>query len=274
MSSAQNTIQYQSSWDNTLIFSEESDNSWLFPESTVPKPKYCESQNYGTLCRKLSWFKKKLESSLHDNVFLNSLLRDEYKLSESTYHQAVSDLSELERELSKALDSEKKLKIDSPEPSVVKVEDSISCVSYHNTIKRRRSIVDKSFKCVSEKCDKEYCSIDALALHVKRKHPELFNGFSLRRREIRREVFDKVQREARLAVNIFSGYKKDSEESYRDSDCKISCVSVRTSTRGSSGSDPKGILSEFGEINEKMERESVLDVMFNETSSYGAFWTF
>jgi hypothetical protein len=134
--------------------------------------------------------------------------------------------------------------------------------------------VEKSFKCESEKCDKEYCSIDALALHVKRKHPDSWNGFSLRRREIRREVHEKVQRQAQLAVKIFSGYKKDTAESYRDNDCKFSSLSYRTSTRGSIGGDTKGILSEFSEINEDVERESVLDVVFNETTSYSPFWTY
>jgi hypothetical protein len=267
-------MKFESPLEKTLIFSQESDNSWLFPESTVPKPKYNETYNYGTQCQKLSWFKKSLESLLQNHSFINSLLRDEYKQSEIIYKQAVTDLAELERELSKSSNSEKKLKTHSPEPTVVKVEETCPSVIYHQTIKRRRSLVEKSFKCESDKCEKEYCSIDALALHVKRKHPDSFKRFSLRRREIRIEVHDKVQRQAQLAVDIFSGYKKDTEESYRDNDCKISSLSYRTSTRGSIGGDTKGILSEFSEINEDVERESVLDVVFNETTSYGQFWKY
>jgi hypothetical protein len=81
MSNSEKTMKFESPLDNTLIFSQEFDNMWLYPESTAPKPIYNESYNYGTECRKLSWFKKSLESSLQNHSFINNLLRDEYKQS-------------------------------------------------------------------------------------------------------------------------------------------------------------------------------------------------
>jgi len=180
----------------------------------------------------------------------------------------------LEKDLSKVGNLQKKLKTDEPEENLSELGDSNSTTNFQKITKRRRVLVEKSFKCEFDKCEKEYCSIDALALHVKRKHPDSFNGFSLRRRDIRREVSDKIQRDAQLAVSIFSGSKKNDEESCTHFDCEKSMGSWKQSTRGSAGTESAKILSEFDDQNEKMYGDGVLDVVFTDTSMSRGFYAY
>lgn len=102
--------------------------------------------------------------------------------------------------------------------------------------KKRRKIVEREFKCEYDGCDKHYCSIDALALHVKRKHPQEFNSFGLNRKKLKRSVADKIKSESTMDIQTFS--RKFIKCDEKDSVCKSS---KSTSIRSSAGSSERKI---------------------------------
>lgn len=93
--------------------------------------------------------------------------------------------------------------------------------------KKRNKNAEKHFICEVADCQKEYCSIDALALHVKRKHPELVNKFCIKRKSIQDAVDEKVK-----SLNCFAksvrrtrvkyDYKLETKEEKTDSERAMS----------------------------------------------------
>lgn len=157
----------------------DQDITWMFPDFFTEKPKYITSKNYKKECQQMSSLKGELEKILMDQVMVNTLLKDQY------------------------ITQNKKLKM--------KIELHKQQV-YLNNIdlkkKKRRKAIIKEFKCTSEGCEKDYCSIDALALHIKRKHPQDFNNFCLNRKKIKRDVLDRKDSQYEYSM---SNYKMDTE---------------------------------------------------------------
>merc|ERR1711976_887773 len=140
------------------------DETWFLPDSTTSQPKYNRKVDYHEECVKYTKLKAQLENSLKNLLMVNSLVNDE-----GIKH---------DKRLRAAIEVQKLVQVDK--------EDEIAK-------KKRKRMYIKEFKCTYGKCSKDYTSIDALALHIKRKHPEQFHNFSLNRRRIKRDVLDKKE---------------------------------------------------------------------------------
>lgn len=173
---------------STGISASMSDKSWMYTDRLVQKPGYDKEIDYEKKFNLFSQLNSNLEAMLKDFVLVNCFMDDEYK------------------------GATKKIKCDLSENLL---KDILSSDSFEETkvkpTKKRSQYNVKNFVCTSEECDKEYCSIDALALHVKRKHPGDYTMFGLNRKKIKKSVQDKLHRND-YSTNYSLNKRSDFEE--------------------------------------------------------------
>ena len=140
------------------------DKSWMFTESQIKRPSFNFSTDYEKQCDLFAALNANLEHALMNYSLITRMLKDDYKAT----HKRVSH-------------AYRKKKLLQEQAITAKIK------------KKRAKDAEKHFVCEVPDCQKEYCSIDALALHVKRKHPELVNKFCKKRKSIQDAVDDKVK---------------------------------------------------------------------------------
>jgi hypothetical protein len=170
-----------------LNFQSE-DSLWLYQDSTVRRPSYKNAVNYKKRYENTLHLQKKMEMLLKDHLVFNELLGDEIYLCQNTQSPC---------------------QVAAPSETSSSSDESTNSLLL---LKKKPKTLTKQFCCSVDKCDREYSSIDALALHIKRKHTEFYKTTGVTRKVLQRFKIQSEPIEGSLITKSMRRYNSKNPE--------------------------------------------------------------